>query len=71
MTYVLNTNLTNDYIQSLITRNGFTDVTSQSPYNEFGWLYGIMDLNGNVQAFQDMSAARDWLVQQYVLIQNS
>lgn len=71
MAYVLNVDLTDAYIQSLITRNGFTSVIDQAPYNMFGWLYAIQDLNGNVQGFQDMPSARDWLVTQYVLIQNS
>lgn len=71
MAYVLNADLTDAYIESLITRNGYTNVTSQPPYNEFGLMYIIMDLNGNIQGFGDMPSARDWLVQQYVLIQNS
>lgn len=70
MTYVLNADLTDAYIQSLIARNGFTSVIDQVPFNEFGWLYAIRDLNGNVQGFGDMPSARDWLVQQYVLMQN-
>ena len=71
MAYVTNANLTDTYIQSLITRNGFTSVINQEPFNEFGWLYAIQDLNGNVQGFGDMPSARDWLIQQYVIIQNS
>jgi hypothetical protein len=71
MAYVLNTDLTDSYIQSLITRNGFSNIVSQSPYNEFGWMYAIEDLNGNVAGFTDLPSARDWLIQQYVIIQNS
>lgn len=71
MAYVLNVNLTDAYIQSLITRNGYTDVSHQSPYDEAGLLYVIQDLNGNINGFGDMPTTRDWLVQQYLIIQNS
>lgn len=67
MTYVLNADLTDEYIQSLITRNGFSDVTAEV---QNGYLYVIQDLNGNQLNIGSMQDARDWLVMQYLIIQN-
>lgn len=69
MAYVLNANLTDTYIQSLITRNEFTDVTAD--HEDWNAMYVIQDLNGQLNEFFDMSLLRDWLIQQYVIIQNS
>lgn len=67
MSYVLIENLTDTYIESLISRNGFTNVTVDGG----NFLYSIQDLDGNVTNFQDMDSARRWLINNYVLIQNS
>lgn len=69
MAYVLNADLTDTYIQSLMTRNGFTNTASEHP--EWGFLYVFKDLNGLETGFSDMPSARDWLIEQYVIIQNS
>lgn len=66
--YVINDDLTDPYIQALITRNGFTDVT---PPDQDYPLYQIQDLDGNVQNCYDMPSARTYLIQKYLIIQNS
>lgn len=68
MAYVLVTNLTDAYIQTLITRNGFTDVTSQHP--GLG-MYVIQDLDGNLSVYRDMASIRDEMIRQYLIQQNS
>lgn len=69
MTYVSNDNLTDAYIQSLITRCRFTDVTAEN--QDWGELYVIQDLNGQLTGIPAMSVARDWLISQYLIQQNS
>lgn len=72
MTWVLNNDLTDDYIQSLRARCGFTDVTATwNETNGSDWTYVIIDLDGTNHCFSDLSSARGFLIQQYVLIQNS
>lgn len=69
MAYVTNNNLTDAYIQTLITRCGFTDVTAQ--HLDWGEPYVIRDLNGQLNGMAAISVARDWLITQYLIIQNS
>lgn len=73
MAYVPNNQLTNSYIQSLITRANFQDVTSQ--YYDPQWIgiyYVVRDLNGNDSFFDtNRAGVRDFCIQQYVIQQNS
>lgn len=67
MAYVTNANLTMAYIQTLVARNGFTDVTSNFP----GHFLCVQDLDGNVSFYNDIASARDDLIMKYVIQQNS
>lgn len=69
MAWVLVVDLTDAYIQSLISRNGFTDVTSQHP--EFGAPYVVEDLDGGITIYGDADGARKGMLQAYRLIQDS
>lgn len=67
--YVVNADLTDSYVQYLISRNGFSDVTQANLIQEVP--YVIQDLNGNNWNFNNMAEARDWLIIQYMIQQNS
>ena len=67
MSYVISANLTMEYIQTLITRVGFTDVTESFPEH----FLCVQDLDGNVNFYHDLSAARDQLINAYLIQQNS
>lgn len=67
--YVPTANLTNAYIQSLIARVGWTDVTAQHP--DWGFMYIIQDLDGGLNGFGDMTSARTALINAYTLMTNS
>jgi hypothetical protein len=56
-----------EYIQSLITRCGYTDVTE----NFSGRFLCVQDLDGNVIFYNDYASARDDLIMKYVIQQNS
>lgn len=69
--YVADKDLTNTYIQSLISRNGFIDVTLQyQSQNIDGWVYAIQDLEGSVSFYYDMASTRDDMIRKYLIIQN-
>ena len=68
MAYIPNNALTLEYVQSLITRCGFTDVSSEHPDEG---LISIRDLNDATSTFYDLASARDSLVLAYVIQQNS
>ena len=70
MAYVTNDQLTDAYITTLITRCGFIDLTAQYAA-AWGVLRVVQDLNGNIKSFSWLPDARDWLIDQYVIIQNS
>lgn len=65
--YILNANLDDAYIQELITRCGFTDVTQPGSY----WSYAIMDQDGITSNMGSINGARDWLIQKWLIQQNS
>ena len=67
MAYVTNDNLDKTYIDSLIIKANFTNVTSQFP----GHLLAVQDLNNNVIFYNDFPSARDELILQFVIQQNS
>lgn len=67
MSYVKNDDLTLEYVQGLITRCGFTDVSDQ--YEE--GLISYKDLNESVTTCYSLASARDSLVLAYVIQQNS
>lgn len=73
MAYVPNADLTDAYIQTLITRANFVDATGE--YYDPEWVgiyYVIRDLNGNDSFFNDnRSSVRDFCINQYVIQQNS
>lgn len=71
--YVPNNQLTDEYVQTLITRAAFTDVTAEYyPPELVGIYYVIRDLNGQDNDFgPNMSGVRDFCIQQYVIQQNS
>lgn len=69
MAWILTENLTDAYVQSLITRNGFTNVTDQHP--EFGSPYVVEDLDGDILIYGDMNSARVGMLNSYRLIQDS
>lgn len=70
MAYVPDNQLTDAYITTLITRCGFIDMTAQYAA-AWGVLRVVQDLNGNLKGFSWLPDARDYLIQQYVIIQNS
>jgi hypothetical protein len=63
--YVLNENLTDEYIQELITRCGFTDITppDEQPY----W---IQDLDGGISITTNLPGVRNYLITQWLIQQN-
>lgn len=65
--YVLIADLTDEYIQELITRNGYTDVTQPDSY----YPYSIQDTDSNIDNFGSIQQARDWLITRYLIVQNS
>lgn len=67
--YVPTANLTDAYIQSLVQRVGWQDVTAQ--HLDWGCVYIIQDLDGNFNGFGDMTSARTALVNAYLLMTNS
>lgn len=73
MAYVPNNQLTNTYLQSLITRANFTDVTAQYyDASLVGVFFVIRDLNGVDTDFgANHASVRDFCIQQYVIQQNS
>lgn len=71
MAYVIDANLTSEYIATLISRVGFTDVTSSYPPDIYGEVLAIQDLNGNINFFSNLGSVRDFLILAYVIQQNS
>lgn len=65
--YVKDSDITLSYIQSLIARCGFVDVTDQNP----GYACAYTDLNGNLYRSTDLANLRDQLILFYVVQQNS
>lgn len=66
--YVPTPNLTDAYIQSLIARVGWTDVTAQNL--SWGYMYVFQDIDGGMNASNDMNSARNLLINAYVLMTN-
>jgi hypothetical protein len=67
--YVPTANLTDAYIQSLITRVGWQDVTAQHPDWVSPGQYVLQDLSGNLTIYV-METARIALINAYVLMTN-
>ena len=64
--YVYAAWITDDYLQQLILRNNFTDVTT--PEQQSWGEYHIQDADGNVTTCSDKVSTRNWLINQYILI---
>jgi hypothetical protein len=69
--YILDADLTNEYIQSLITRANFTDATGEYYPDLIGQMYIIRSLNGVETTYYDRGQIRDEMIRQYLIQQNS
>lgn len=70
MAYVLNVDLTPEYIQTLIDRNGYVLLSTPDPTDPYTQ-YNLQDLDGAVTNCWGMISARNFLVDRYVIMQNS
>lgn len=73
MAYVPDSSLTDEYLQTLIARAGFTDVTAEIYGSDLvGIYYAIRDLNGRVTYYDgNRPLVRDQMITQYLIQQNS
>lgn len=69
MSYVLDADLTEEYVFSLVDRCGFVNVTSDPQWEGRG-LYMIQDLDGGIGSYWDLSSLRTSMIQHYLIQQN-
>jgi hypothetical protein len=69
MAYVLESELTPEYVNSLIERNGYTLLNTPDISDQFA-LWQIQDLDGHVTNSYGLPGTRNFLIQRYVIMQN-